>query len=303
MEAAVKGKLNVIVSGGTGSGKTTLLKALSSFIPDSERVITIEDAAELRLQQRHVLPLETRPDNVDGKNGVSMRDLVRNSLRMRPDRIIIGECRGAEALDMLQAMNSGHEGSLTTLHANGPRDALTRLETMLLMAGFEVPIKALRRQIQSAINLIVQADRLAGGARKVTSMTEVVGMEGDVIVSQEIFLYQQQGIDSQIPVFEGDAATVRQAHQDLLAQCDGIVVFYGAGDEAWKRSIDSDLRKLPAYRGDKPLLANYTYLAQPTTADKTDLIDLEEPNLINGLSAFDDSLLSSYLQRLTGGTR
>jgi pilus assembly protein CpaF len=196
MESAVRGKLNVIVSGGTGSGKTTLLNTLSSYIPDGERLITIEDAAELRLQQRHVLPLETREPNVDGKNGVSMRDLVRNALRMRPDRIIIGECRGAEALDMLQAMNSGHEGSLTTLHANSPRDALTRLETMLLMAGFEVPIKALRRQIQSAVNLIIQADRLAGGARKVTSMTEVVGMEGDVIVTQEIFAYQQKGLDS-----------------------------------------------------------------------------------------------------------
>jgi pilus assembly protein CpaF len=197
MEAAVKGKLNIVVSGGTGSGKTTLLNALSGFIPDSDRMITIEDAAELRLQQRHVLPLETRPANVDGKNGVSMRDLVRNALRMRPDRIIIGECRGPEALDMLQAMNSGHEGSLTSLHANSPRDALTRLETMMLMAGFDVPIKALRRQIQSAVNLIIQADRLAGGVRKVTSITEVVGMEGDVIVTQEIFAYHQRGIDSQ----------------------------------------------------------------------------------------------------------
>jgi pilus assembly protein CpaF len=196
MEAAVKGKLNIIVSGGTGSGKTTLLNALSGYIPDSDRVITIEDAAELRLQQRHVLPLETRPANTDGKGAVGMRDLVKNALRMRPDRIIIGECRGPEALDMLQAMNSGHEGSLTTLHANSPRDALTRLETMLLMAGFDVPIKALRRQIQSAVGLIVQADRLAGGARRVTSMTEVVGMEGDVIVTQEVFVYQQQGVDS-----------------------------------------------------------------------------------------------------------
>ena len=163
IEAAVKGKLNILVSGGTGSGKTTLLNALSSHISDNERVITIEDAAELRLQQRHVLPLETRPPNVDGKGGVSMRELVRNALRMRPDRIIIGECRGPEALDMLQAMNSGHEGSLTTLHANRPRDALTRLETMLLMAGFDVPIKALRRQIQSAVDLIIQTERLAGG--------------------------------------------------------------------------------------------------------------------------------------------
>ena len=196
MESAVRGKLNIVVSGGTGSGKTTLLNVLSSYIPDNERVITIEDAAELRLQQRHVLPLESRPPNVDGKNGVSMRDLVRNALRMRPDRIIIGECRGPEALDMLQAMNSGHEGSLTTLHANTPRDALTRLETMLLMAGFEVPIKALRRQIQSAVDLVIQADRLAGGVRKVTSMTEVVGMEGDVIVTQEIFAYHQKGLDS-----------------------------------------------------------------------------------------------------------
>jgi pilus assembly protein CpaF len=159
-------------------------------------VITIEDAAELRLQQRHVLPLETRPPNLDNKNGVGMRDLVRNALRMRPDRIIVGECRGPEALDMLQAMNSGHEGSLTTLHANSPRDALTRLETMLLMAGFDMPIKALRRQIQSALDLIVQADRLAGGKRRVTAVTEVVGMEGDVIVTQDLFVYQQIGVDS-----------------------------------------------------------------------------------------------------------
>jgi pilus assembly protein CpaF len=197
LEAAVRARLNIIVSGGTGSGKTTLLNTLSRFIPDDERILTIEDAAELRLQQRHVLPLETRAANVDGKGGVSMRDLVRNALRMRPDRIIIGECRGAEALDMLQAMNSGHEGSLTTLHANSPRDALTRLETMLLMAGFEVPIRALRRQITSAIQLIVQAERLAGGARKVTSLTEVLGMEGDVIITQEVFAYEQECIDSQ----------------------------------------------------------------------------------------------------------
>jgi pilus assembly protein CpaF len=197
LEAAVRARLNIIVSGGTGSGKTTLLNTLSRFIPDDERILTIEDAAELRLQQRHVLPLETRPPNVEGKGGVSMRDLVRNALRMRPDRIVVGECRGAEALDMLQAMNSGHEGSLTTLHANSPRDALTRLETMLLMAGFEVPIRALRRQITSAIHLIVQAERLQGGARKVTSLTEVVGMEGDVIVTQELFAYEQQSIDYQ----------------------------------------------------------------------------------------------------------
>jgi pilus assembly protein CpaF len=196
LEAAVRGRLNVIVSGGTGSGKTTLLNALSHFIPDNDRVITIEDAAELRLQQRHVLPLETRPANLDGKNEISMRELVRNALRMRPDRIVIGECRGPEALDMLQAMNTGHEGSLTTLHANSPRDALMRLETMLLMGGFDMPLKALRRQIQSAVDLIVQADRLSGGRRRVTAITEVVGMEGDVIVTQEVFLYQQYGVDS-----------------------------------------------------------------------------------------------------------
>lgn len=194
LDAAVQGKLNIVVAGGTGSGKTTLLNCLSAFIPDSERIVTIEDAAELRLQQRHVLPLETRPPNLDGKNAVTMRDLTRNALRMRPDRVIIGECRGPEALDMLQAMNSGHEGSLTTLHANSPRDALTRLETMLLMAGFDVPLKALRRQIASAVHLIVQAERLTGGARRVTAVTEVVGMEGDVIVTQDIFLHQQQGI-------------------------------------------------------------------------------------------------------------
>ncbi len=196
LEGAVRAKLNIIVSGGTGSGKTTLLNTLSRFIPEGDRVVTIEDAAELRLQQRHVVPLETRPPNVDGKGGVSTRDLVRNALRMRPDRVVIGECRGAETLDMLQAMNSGHEGSLTTLHANTPRDALTRLETMMLMGGFEIPLKALRRQITSAIHLIVQADRLQGGARRVTAVTEVIGMEGDVIVTQDAFVFQQNGIDA-----------------------------------------------------------------------------------------------------------
>jgi pilus assembly protein CpaF len=197
LEGAVRAKVNVLVSGGTGSGKTTLLNTLSGFIPGGERVVTIEDAAELRLQQRHVVPLETRPANVDGKGGVSTRDLMRNALRMRPDRVVIGECRGPEALDMLQAMNSGHEGSLTTLHANSPRDALTRLETLMLMAGYEVPLRALRRQIASAVHLIVQAERLQGGPRRVTCVTEVVGMEGDVIVTQDVFVYHQQGIDAE----------------------------------------------------------------------------------------------------------
>jgi pilus assembly protein CpaF len=195
MEAAIKARLNIIISGGTGCGKTTLLNTLSSFIPAEERIITIEDAAELQLQQEHVVRLETRPPNIEGKGEVTTRDLVRNALRMRPDRIIIGECRGPEALDMLQAMNTGHEGSLTTLHANSPRDAQARLETMIMMAGFELPVKAMRQQIASAIDLIIQANRLQGGPRKVTSITEVVGMEQDIIIMQDIFRYRQLGVD------------------------------------------------------------------------------------------------------------
>ncbi len=207
MEAAIKARLNVIVSGGTGSGKTTLLNTLSRFISERDRIITIEDAAELRLQQRHVVPLETRPPNIDGQLGVSIRDLLRNALRMRPDRIIIGECRGPEALDMLQAMNSGHEGSLTTLHANTPRDALTRLETLIMMAGYDLPLRAMRRQIASAVQLIVQAERLTGGARKVTAMTEVVGMEGDILVTQDIYAYHPQGVDAEGRTFGQFQAT------------------------------------------------------------------------------------------------
>jgi pilus assembly protein CpaF len=195
MEAAIKARLNIIISGGTGCGKTTLLNTLSSFIPGHERVITIEDAAELQLQQEHVVRLETRPPNIEGKGQVTCRDLVRNALRMRPERIIIGECRGAEALDMLQAMNTGHEGSMTTLHANSPRDALARLETMVMMAGFEMPIKAMRQQIASAVDIIIQANRLQGGPRKVTSITEIVGMEQEIITMQEIFRFKQKGID------------------------------------------------------------------------------------------------------------
>jgi pilus assembly protein CpaF len=195
MEAAIKARLNIIISGGTGAGKTTLLNTLSSFIPPEERIVTIEDAAELQLQQEHVVRLETRPPNIEGKGEVTTRDLVRNSLRMRPDRIIIGECRGAEALDMLQAMNTGHEGSLTTLHANSPRDAQSRLETMIMMAGFELPIKAMRQQISSAIDLIIQANRLTGGPRKITSITEVMNMEQDVVIMQDIFRFKQLGID------------------------------------------------------------------------------------------------------------
>ena len=195
MEACIKARLNIIISGGTGCGKTTLLNTLSSFIPSDERIVTIEDAAELQLQQDHVVRLETRPANIEGKGAITCRDLVRNALRMRPERIIIGECRGAESLDMLQAMNTGHAGSMTTLHANTPRDGQARLETMIMMAGMELPIKAMRQQICSAVDLIIQANRLQGGPRKITSITEVMGMEQDMVIMQEIFRYKQVGID------------------------------------------------------------------------------------------------------------
>ena len=195
MEACIKARLNILISGGTGCGKTTLLNTLSSFIPTDERVVTIEDAAELQLQQDHVVRLETRPPNIEGKGSVSTRDCVRNALRMRPERIIIGECRGSESLDMLQAMNTGHAGSMTTLHANNPREGLSRLETMIMMGGFEMPIKAMRQQIASAIDIIIQANRLQGGPRKVTTVTEVMNMEQDVIIMQDIFRFKQLGID------------------------------------------------------------------------------------------------------------
>jgi pilus assembly protein CpaF len=195
MEAAIKSRLNIVISGGTGCGKTTLLNTLSSFIPSDERLITIEDAAELQLQQEHIVRLETRPPNIEGKGQVTTRDLVRNALRMRPERIIIGECRGPEALDMLQAMNTGHAGSMTTLHANSPRDAQARLETMVMMAGMELPMKAMRQQISSAVDLLIQANRLQGGPRKVTSITEVMNMEQDIIIMQDIFRFKQLGLD------------------------------------------------------------------------------------------------------------
>ncbi|MCE9562859.1 MAG: CpaF family protein [Planctomycetes bacterium] len=197
MQAAVKARLNIVISGGTGSGKTTLLNALSHSIPDTERVVTIEDSAELKLQQRHVLPLESRPANLEGKGEVTVRDLVRNALRMRPDRIVIGECRGAEALDMLQAMNTGHDGSLTTLHANNSRDVLARLETMVMMAGYDLPVRVIRQQIAGAIDLIVQTNRLQGGVRRVTAITELVGMEQETITLQDLFDYHQTGVSGQ----------------------------------------------------------------------------------------------------------
>lgn len=195
LKACVEARLNIIVSGGTGSGKTTTLNVLSHWIPSDERIVTVENAAELQLRQDHVITLESRPSNIEGRGEVSIRDLVINCLRMRPDRIVVGECRGGEALDMLQAMNTGHDGSLTTLHANTPRDALGRLETMCLMAGMDLPIRAIREQIASAVELIVQQERLKDGTRKITSVTEVQGMEGDVVVLQEIFLFEQTGIE------------------------------------------------------------------------------------------------------------
>jgi pilus assembly protein CpaF len=197
LEVCVNSRLNIIVSGGTGSGKTTTLGVLSGYIPEDERIITIEDAAELQLRQAHVVTLETRPPNIEGKGAITIRDLVRNSLRMRPERIIVGEVRSGEALDMLQAMNTGHDGSLTTGHANTPRDMLSRLETMVLMAGMDLPVRAIREQISNAIDLIVQQSRLRDGSRRITHITEVLGMEGDVIVLQDIFRFEQTGVDKQ----------------------------------------------------------------------------------------------------------
>jgi pilus assembly protein CpaF len=196
LRAMVRGRLNVLISGGTGSGKTTLLNCLSSFIPDTERIVTIEDSAELQLQQPHVCRLETRPPNIEGRGEVTQRDLVRNSLRMRPDRIIVGEVRGAEALDMLQAMNTGHDGSISTVHANSARDSVTRLEMMLQMSGITIPVRAMRQQISSAIDVIIHTARLSDGTRKVTSVSEIAGMEGDTIMFQEIFTFQRDGVDA-----------------------------------------------------------------------------------------------------------
>jgi len=195
LEGAIKARLNIIISGGTGSGKTTLLNVLSSFISNEDRIVTIEDAAELQLQQEHIVRLETRPPNIEGRGEVRATELVRNALRMRPERIIIGECRGPETLDMLQAMNTGHDGSLTTIHANSPRDAVARIETMVMMNGFELPVKAMRQQVASAVDLIIQVCRLQGGPRRVTHVTEVMGMEQDTVVMQDVFLYVQEGID------------------------------------------------------------------------------------------------------------
>jgi len=196
MKLCVWLRKNIIVAGGTGSGKTTLLNLLSGYIPHSERIVTVEDAAELRLQQPHVVRLEARPPNIEGKGAVPIRDLVKNCLRMRPDRIIVGECRGGEALDMLQAMNTGHDGSLTTVHANSPRDVISRLETMVLMSGMELPSRAIREQIASAVDIIIHESRLSDGSRKVTAITEVTGLEGNQIVMQDLFAFNQKGVGS-----------------------------------------------------------------------------------------------------------
>jgi pilus assembly protein CpaF len=222
-KACVVARLNILIVGGTGSGKTTLLNNMSSFIPAGDRIVTIEDAAELRLRQPHVVRLETRPPNIEGKGQITIRDLLINSLRMRPDRIVVGECRGAETLDMLQAMNTGHDGSLTTLHANSTRDAVQRVETMVMMSGFELPVRAIRQQFASALSLIVNAQRLTGGPRKITSVTEVTGMEGDVITMQDIFQFEQVGVDSSGRAYGQLVATgIRPTFLDRLksAGCD-----------------------------------------------------------------------------------
>ena len=226
IKAVVTGKLNVLISGGTGSGKTTLLNILSSYIPEDERIITIEDSAELQLQQPHTVRLETRPANIEGKGEISQRDLEKNCMRMRPDRIVIGEVRGAEAIDMLAAMNTGHEGSLTTLHANSPRDALGRLENMICMGGFDMPIHNIRTQISSAIDVVVQLQRQEDGCRRITSIQEVTGMEGDVITMSEIFTFKREDKDEQGNIIGSYQATgvIPGFHQQLTIK--GIDIPY-----------------------------------------------------------------------------
>ena len=220
LEMCVKARLNLLISGGTGAGKTTLLNALSAFIPENERIVTIEDSAELQLQQPHVVRLETRPPNIEGRGEVAQRDLVRNALRMRPDRIVIGEVRGGEAIDMLQAMNTGHDGSLTTVHANTPRDALSRLETMIQMTGMRLSDRAMRQQVASALNLVVQVARMSDGSRRITSISEITGMEGETITMQEIFQYERTGVDAQGQVLGRFRATgIRPRFAERLKSC------------------------------------------------------------------------------------
>jgi pilus assembly protein CpaF len=220
LQMCINARLNVLISGGTGAGKTTLLNALSAYIPETERIVTIEDSAELQLQQPHVVRLETRPPNIEGRGEVTQRDLVKNALRMRPDRIVIGEVRGGEAIDMLQAMNTGHDGSLTTVHANTPRDALARLETMIQMTGMRLSDRAMRQQIASALDLVLQVARLSDGSRRVTSISEITGMEGDTITMQEIFMYERSGVDAQGQVIGRFRATgIRPRFAERLKAC------------------------------------------------------------------------------------
>ncbi len=222
LEGCIKARLNIIIAGGTGSGKTTLLNTLSSFIGHDDRIVTIEDAAELQLQQDHVVRLETRPANIEGNGAVSATDLVKNALRMRPERIIIGECRGGETLDMLQAMNTGHDGSMTTIHANTPRDAIARLETLVMMSGFELPVKAIRQQVAGAVDVLIQANRLQGGPRRITAITEVVGMEQDTIIMQDIYKFTQKGINAEGKAYGHFECTgVRPSFMDKL-ECAGV---------------------------------------------------------------------------------
>jgi pilus assembly protein CpaF len=237
LRACVEVRLNIVVSGGTGSGKTTLLNVLSGFIPGDQRIVTIEDAAELQLRQEHVIPLEARPANIEGNGRISIRDLVANSLRMRPDRIVVGEVRGGEALDMLQAMNTGHDGSLTTLHSNSPRDTLRRLETMVLMAGMDLPLRAIREQIASATNLVVHQERMRDGTRKITHITEVVGMEGDVVTLQDLFVYEQTGYDDGRVVGRLRPTGIRPSFMELfeLANIHLPAQMFGYGEAgAWR---------------------------------------------------------------------
>ncbi len=220
LEGCIKARLNIIIAGGTGSGKTTLLNTLSSFIGHEDRIVTIEDAAELQLQQDHVVRLETRPANIEGNGAVTATDLVKNALRMRPERIIIGECRGGETLDMLQAMNTGHDGSMTTIHANTPRDAIARLETLVMMSGFELPVKAIRQQVSGAVDVLIQANRLQGGPRRITAITEVVGMEQDTIIMQDIYKFKQKGINEEGKAYGHFECTgVRPSFMDKLESC------------------------------------------------------------------------------------
>ncbi len=236
LHACVAVRLNIIVSGGTGSGKTTLLNVLSRYIPADERIVTIEDAAELQLKQDHVISLESRPANIEGKGRIAIRDLVANSLRMRPDRIIVGECRSGEALDMLQAMNTGHDGSMTSLHSNSPRDTLSRLETMCLMAGMDLPLRAIREQVASALHLVVHQERLKDGSRKITSITEVMRMEGDVISMQDLFVYEQMGIENGKVVGRLRPTGIRPSFTEKFEMA-GIHLppsIFGYGDGGWQ---------------------------------------------------------------------